>query len=239
MPLLGAGARWIARQGLANYGRKVVLPTLAGEVASKTAAGVTGIPETVFDAMQYVTPLSAISNATRRGLAKLPGEAVARLGTNAAVDFAPEVQNDQASPNGLINFNRRTDRNFYRDNFNTPIPRNLQQEYQNWLSTLPESQRSIDDYDLAGYFMAGKRGENGIKLYNRSEGEHFIDKFKKPNHYTFSDQSMYSKPFGFVGGRWLEGRNGWIFEPGFNVHSREELQDYFNKYEPQSSIRFR
>lgn len=64
--------------------------------------------------------------------------------------------------------------------------------YKKWLSTLPEGhQRSINpatgngyDYDYRQYFK-----ENGA---GKSDGNgHFTDRYKLPNHRTFSTESMY------------------------------------------------
>ena len=52
---------------------------------------------------------------------------------------------------------------------------------------------SGQDYDLRGAFKAGlKPGANG----------HFSDRFKKPNHPTFSNESQYAKERPELAGRW-------------------------------------
>ena len=64
--------------------------------------------------------------------------------------------------------------------------------YRLWVTTLPERLRSDYDYDLRGAWLAG----------DRPDGEgHMTDRWKKPWHPTFSEESVYSRP-GVQGGRW-------------------------------------
>jgi len=87
------------------------------------------------------------------------------------------------------------------------------------------------DYDLRGYYKAGGQlatpGGNPV---------HLPDTFKKPNHPTFSDESKYSGP-GNEGGHWLTDKSGnYIgFQAGpanLYYHSPQDMQAYFDKYEP-------
>lgn len=233
---LKAGAGYAARQGLKNFTTKVVAPALLSDIGVKTASGLSGIPESKLDTVSYaISPhTKGLANYVFGNALKVPAKAAAYTMTSGIIDALPENDIGLAGTSA-----RESANNFYRNNFNTAIPQALKEEYNKWLQSLPEGQRSTDDYDLAGYFMAGKNGENGIKLYDRENGEHFIDRFKKPNHPTFSNESQYSSPMGFQGGRWLEGRNGWIFEPNFNIYSKEELRDYMLKNEPNASLRDR
>lgn len=64
--------------------------------------------------------------------------------------------------------------------------------YRLWVTTLPERLRGDYDYDLRGAWLAG----------DRPDGEgHMTDRWKKPWHPTFSEESVYSRP-GVQGGRW-------------------------------------
>lgn len=91
-----------------------------------------------------------------------------------------------------------------------------------------------DDYDYRGAFEAGEgKGGNG----------HFTDRFKRPNHPTFSTGSKYNGEGGAVGGQWVKarGRNRWEFrasEWNLKNRTREELMDYFDRVEPGQTIRF-
>jgi hypothetical protein len=93
------------------------------------------------------------------------------------------------------------------------------------------------DYDLRGYYKAGGQlatpGGNPV---------HLPDTFKKPNHPTFSDESKYSGP-GNEGGHWLTDKSGnYIgFQAGpanLYYHSPQDMQAYFDKYEPGIQLHF-
>lgn len=117
--------------------------------------------------------------------------------------------------------------------YNTPLPLAKQAGYNSWLATLPKYQQNTFDYDMQGAYLAGAgQAANG----------HFPDTFKKPNHPTFSNESQYSGVDGNQGGAWDKGPGGkWIFKAsGTNLSHRtpEELQDYFKRVEPDSSVQF-
>mgnify|MGYP006291813853 CR=1 FL=1 len=121
----------------------------------------------------------------------------------------------------------------FTDKYNTPLTAKETKEYQAWLQTLPEFQRSTRDYDLQGAFKAG---------LNPAENGHFPDTFKKPNHPTFSNQSKYHGVEGYMGGNWIPLKNGqWAFAPGVSkvrqpIWDQASLQDYFARVEPNSLL---
>lgn len=120
------------------------------------------------------------------------------------------------------------------DNYNTKLDSKEEQEYQIWRNNLPENLQEEEDYDLRGLWKENK--DQGLL----DDNSHFPDKYKKPNHITFSKESIYSK--GTVeGGIWDNKKGHWTFYPSyFNLqqHSKEEIQDYFDKYEKDSSVIF-
>ena len=69
---------------------------------------------------------------------------------------------------------------------------------------------------------------------------HAPDTYKLPNHITFSDESIYHGKDGNQGGHWEQAPDqSWTFTPGptnLKNHSREELQDYFNRVEPGNRL---
>ena len=88
------------------------------------------------------------------------------------------------------------------------------------------------DYDAAAY-----EKEQGKPL-DLSKG-HGPDRSKKPNHITFSDESMYhSKET--PGGKWEEkGDKKWHYTPSDYVvkqHGEEKLKKYFKEKEPESVL---
>src|SRR6266849_6500039 len=59
---------------------------------------------------------------------------------------------------------------------------------------------AANDYDMRGYFKANP------DVMPNAEGQHYPDTYKKPNHPTFSDESIYHGQAGNQGGTW--GREG-------------------------------
>ncbi len=95
------------------------------------------------------------------------------------------------------------------------------------------------DYDLQGYYKKHK----GVDLPEIITPElHLNDEFKKPNHITFSNGSIYSTPE-HTGGQWKnekEDESGaWSFIPTeYNLKNTptNKLQEYFNTYEKGSNL---
>jgi hypothetical protein len=116
----------------------------------------------------------------------------------------------------------------FTDKFNMPIPKERQQDYQDWLKMMSTKQgRDITmdkrDYDIQGYFLSGQTPD---------ERGHSTDQFKKPNHPTFSNESMYSNPFlGESGGQW--GDNSFTMGKSNQLYwYKDALEHYMKKSEP-------
>jgi hypothetical protein len=119
--------------------------------------------------------------------------------------------------------------------FNEPDPRDMTFQYNTPLSSEEQqdfnkkfSHKDKYDYDMQGWYK-----ENPD--VDPKPGVHFPDKFKKPNHPTFSDESIYHNDQ-TPGGHWGEDNS---FTPGptnFKYRNKDELQDYFKKVEPDSSL---
>ena len=82
------------------------------------------------------------------------------------------------------------------------------------------------DYDYRGYFNSG--------MPPPTKGLHWLDIYKKPNHPTFSNMSIYSTPE-HPGGRWLNNNTTATFRPSAWMKADperiEELKKYWAKYE--------
>ena len=81
------------------------------------------------------------------------------------------------------------------------------------------------DYDLRGMWKAGGGfgGDNG----------HAGDTWKKPNHPTFSTDSIYNGQDGFQGGVWGQTPEGITYTASpSNTWNHDELQRYFDEHEP-------
>lgn len=103
--------------------------------------------------------------------------------------------------------------------------------YQAWLkkNKLKES----PDYNMQDAFLAGLQPD---------ERGHLPDTFKKTNHITYSDESVYSKqPDAPPPGKWRDAGEGkWAFWASptniLNAGGIEKLQKYFKDYEPDSTL---
>ena len=81
--------------------------------------------------------------------------------------------------------------------FDTKLNNSEENSYQLWKQSLPQQLQSEADYDLRGYYQ-----EHGTE---DTDG-HLTDKYKKPNHPTFSVESKYYKK-GMWAGKWDEDGN--------------------------------
>lgn len=87
------------------------------------------------------------------------------------------------------------------------------------------------DYDLRGAWKAITSG----KMNGQDERGHLGDLYKKPNHPTFSNQSMYNGVDGLNGGQWIEHNGKTYFTPSSwnvdNIGGLANMQNYINKAE--------
>jgi len=121
--------------------------------------------------------------------------------------------------------------------YNTTLTPEELAAYKAWLAQLSAFKgRDVSgdtfDYDLAGAFKAGETPD--------ARG-HLDDRFKKPNHMTFSQESIYSGSDPMTaGGQWLPHRPGrWDFQASpanLRSHGRAALEDYFRRVEPNSHL---
>lgn len=95
-----------------------------------------------------------------------------------------------------------------------------EQLYRLWLSTVPENQRDDSDYDMRGYAKS-------VGFIPQEEG-HMPDTYKKPNHPTFSDESIYNGVDGHYGGRWARLAGQWLFFPSEENKERILSDGYFD-----------
>lgn len=85
--------------------------------------------------------------------------------------------------------------------FETPLTPKEESAFQKWKQRIAPNDSGAD-YDFRGAFKAGlKPGEDG----------HWPDTYKKPNHPTFSDESIYAKDAPEKAGHW---ENGEYIAPG-------------------------
>ncbi len=115
--------------------------------------------------------------------------------------------------------------------FNTPLKGDEEDAFQQWAIDNGRTQ-DLNDYDMRDWWK-----ENKDKPAP-AEGQHFTDKFKKPNHPTFSTESQYSKG-ATVGGTWGGTDDKPTFTPSktnLKNMTPEGLQEYFSKVEPNVQL---
>lgn len=94
-------------------------------------------------------------------------------------------------------------------------------KYQAWKATLPPRLQYEGDYDLRGFYK-----ENPTFSVDQP-GQHMTDKFKLPNHETFSNESMYyNDATKHLGGAWQEGSGGRsIYVPNDPTYKSRVVED--------------
>lgn len=117
--------------------------------------------------------------------------------------------------------------------YNTPLTPEEQSVFDLWAKAQPRDvQNDKYDYDIQGW----QKANPGVNLNNG----HLTDKFKKPNHPTFSDQSQYHGQNGNVGGSWAQlPDQSWTFTPGatnLKNFTTPEMQEYFQRVEPKNKL---
>jgi hypothetical protein len=121
-----------------------------------------------------------------------------------------------------------------RNRYNTELPKEKREEFNRWMEKISKTTghdafEGMNDYDYQGLFL-----KSGGKV-DVNQGTHFTDEFKKPNHPTFSTQSIYNGADGNVGGEWKPSTEPgkWIFVAGpANIKIwGSELQKYWDRHE--------
>jgi len=123
----------------------------------------------------------------------------------------------------------------FSDKYNTPIPPNRLAEFNKWVAeqTKKTGRNPLGDrydYDVNGFWLSGG---------GKDERGHGTDLFKKPNHPTFSDESIYHGKGGNFGGSWINGGKQPYYQasPLNNYyHGKAGLEDYFKKTEPEIQL---
>lgn len=126
----------------------------------------------------------------------------------------------------------------YTERYNTRLSAEDEKKFQDW--TKKQSERTgrniaddTYDYDLRGWWQEHRDAD-------LTTGVHLNDKYKKPNHPTFSTESQYSGSGGNEGGRWEKTESGaWRFVAGrTNLRNRSpaRLRAYFDRVESGNDL---
>lgn len=118
-----------------------------------------------------------------------------------------------------------------RDKYNTYLQPDQEAAFQDWANKMGK-QNDVEDYDLRGFYKDNPG-------YIHSPDAHMTDLYKKPNHPTFSDQSMYHGVDGNFGGSWGQDMSGKdYFQPSAQQATRfGDLQQYFQEREPNAYLK--
>ena len=130
------------------------------------------------------------------------------------------------------------EKDYFLNNFNTKLAPADEEKFQTW-ATANNRLRDLEDYDARGWWKNDRTtAGNG----------HGSDVYKKPNHPTFSDESMYhGTPAGnglraWQGGKWIQNENGEYtgFAPSEQMlkttQPAEKLDAYFAQHEPDLKL---
>ena len=120
------------------------------------------------------------------------------------------------------------------DKYNTNLTDAEEQQFQAWAKKSGKGNDTYD-YDLRGAWKDLQVGEG--KEYANG---HMTDKYKKPNHPTFSNESQYHGTDGHEGGEWVKEKDGsYTFNPSeTNLKNMPapDLKKYFDEREPGNRV---
>ena len=112
--------------------------------------------------------------------------------------------------------------------------------YKDFINYIIDTGRNGGGYDYEEFWNDEDLKNQWFEEEDKNPGKaHFNDKYKLPNHYTFSTDSKFSNSV-TPGGQWSKDENGkWTFTTSPYVesqHSLEEMLKYFNKNEPETIL---
>jgi len=114
--------------------------------------------------------------------------------------------------------------------FNTELSPEEEAEFTRWLESVSLKKQRNVGLDLETYDLRGLWKDGGESLDGFSMGGHAPDTYKKPNHPTFSKESIYSTGQ-YEGGDWLSDTE---FAPSMKMlkttHPLLKLHDYLRKH---------
>lgn len=139
----------------------------------------------------------------------------------------------------------KEDINSFKEGGNVPYKKEVKikdklSTYKDFINYIIDTERNGGGYDYEGFWNDEDLKNKWFEEEDKSPGKaHFNDKYKLPNHYTFSTDSKFSNSV-TPGGQWSRDKNGkWTFTTSPYVesqHSLEEMLDYFKKNEPDTVL---
>lgn len=112
--------------------------------------------------------------------------------------------------------------------FTTKLNEPSYEEYRDLILKTPEFADKIDttNYDMMTAYY--DLGYDQMMEYSLHEDKHLPDTYKKPNHPTFSTESIYSTKDN-PGGTWTKKDDKWEFTPSkANIDNVGDINKYVN-----------
>ena len=155
------------------------------------------------------------------------------IGKDATIEKYYDFLNNYGGKNKSLiqaeEFVKKIDgKNMYQQGGPTHLQPWDEQRFRMWFNSLPQGIRNSNDYDYRGWWL-----ENGSVPYKN--GVHFTDKFKLPNHPTFSEESIYSKG-NTEGGYWT--KDGFVPSQYNTRNGSDRIIDYMEFAEPKGTMMF-
>jgi len=123
----------------------------------------------------------------------------------------------------------------YVREFNTGLTQDEFYKFYEWglkkYGNLENLLYEMGTYDVQGAWKSGD-------VFKTDARGHGTDKWKKPNHRTFSTESVYHSEK-TPGGRWLKTPYGVQFHPSkitLDLYGVDQLQKYFKEHEPNVKL---
>jgi hypothetical protein len=150
---------------------------------------------------------------------------------NAQNNMAAQAAQDTKK---MPDYESQVDKRDLTNKYNTKLSPKEELQFNVWANKEGKS-GDVYDYDLRGAWKEMQSGS--MKADDRG---HLGDKYKKPNHPTFSDQSVYNGKDGYVGGKWGKEGGKDTFTPSkTNMLKDDELIKYFKEREPNVKLKAR
>lgn len=103
-------------------------------------------------------------------------------------------------------------------------------EFRQWYKKLADKKGLNPNFDAEDHYYDYRgfwKNEDRDAILNDDPNVHFTDRYKKPGHPTFSNESIYSKG-NTIGGNWVQDKNGnWLFNHSdYTKQYKDKTKEY-------------
>ena len=113
----------------------------------------------------------------------------------------------------------------YKNKYNTPLNKRQTKKFNKWVEQESIARKRDILMDLGAYDVQGFWKSKDYK--NRDSDGHGSDRWKKPNHPAFSNQSVYSGVDGNYGGEWKPDGAYLPSKQTLDLYGEDYLRDQF------------